>query len=60
MSGIVVALFNMEIGSGVYISGKEYNFSLNDEGYYVTGENNTKMFFRLAEFNTFFKITKTF
>jgi hypothetical protein len=60
MSGVVIALFNMEIGSGKYLAGKEYDYLLDDKGYHVTGENNTKMPFRLSEFNTFFKIEKTF
>lgn len=60
MSGVVIALFNMEIGSGKYLAGKEYDYSLDEKGYHVTGENNTKMLFRLSEFNTFFKIEKSF
>lgn len=56
MSGIVVALYNMEIGSGKYLAGNRYDYSLGDKGYYVTGEDNTKMFFTLADFNTFFEV----
>ena len=56
MFGVVVALYNMEIGSGKYLAGNRYDYSLEDKGYYVAGENNTKMLFSPAEFNTFFEI----